>query len=375
MIHFRFEYSGFRSFRLYYELSAMNHELSTMNYEPSTKLKVIHFQRKPRPRFNFSIESIFEDLRSRLKDKADVAVKTSSYFNNGYLSKLWNIAEAALRQKKNAVNHITGEVNFLGLLMRKKNTLLTIHDCRYVERKKGFEKIMIQWLYLKAPVKQAGYITAVSEHTKKEIIRYTACDPGKIQVIPVPLNPFFKPSPKTFNKECPVILQIGVGENKNIFRLVKALKNMNCSLVIIGEPNNKILEQLMQNNIKHTIKFNLSTAELYNEYVNADIISFVSTYEGFGMPIAEANCVERVVITSNISSMPEVARDAACLVDPYDVEDIKNGLLKIIHDDTYREQLILNGKTNKLRFNGQLIADAYYKLYKKIAQQCRYEYN
>ncbi len=295
-------------------------------------------------------------------------VEYSSWFNDGYLSKFRNITEAALRQQKNAIAHITGEVNFLDLFMRKKNVLLTIHDCRYVNRKQGIEKMLVKWLYLKAPVKKAFMVTAVSETTKQDIIRYTGCDPKKIQVIPVNVNPLFQPVSKSFNKQCPVILQIGTGENKNINRMIDAIKGINCTLVIIGEVKPETIKKLEANTIKYHIKSSLSTEELYLQYQLCDIVCFVSTFEGFGMPIIEANCVERVVITSNISSMPETAGDAACLVDPYNVDSIKQGFLKIINDDDYRHQLIINGRKNKLRFDGEKIADAYYQLYKKMFQ-------
>lgn len=335
--------------------------------QSSDRIKVIHFQRKPRPGFNFSIESIFENIRCVLKHKVDVSVKTSSHFNNGYFSKLWNIIEAAFRYKKNTIAHITGEVHFINLLIPKRNVLLTIHDCRFMERKKGFEKRLMNWLYLKAPVKNSAYITTVSEATKQDVIRYTGCDAKKIQVIPVNVNPVFKPVQKVFNKHCPVILQVGAAENKNIFRLAEAISAIRCKLVIIGNPQQHELKLLQEKHIDFTIKHNLSTEELYREYISCDIVSFVSLFEGFGMPIAEANCVERAVITSNISSMPEVAGNAACFVNPYDTEDIRQGFLKVIHDDIYREQLIANGRANRQRFNAEVIADAYYNIYKEMA--------
>jgi glycosyltransferase involved in cell wall biosynthesis len=335
--------------------------------QSSNKIKVIHFQRKPRPGFNFSIENIFEGLRRRLSNKIDFTVKTSSSFNDGYLSKFSNIVEAAFRQKKKAIAHITGEVNFLGLLMRKKNILLTIHDCGYMERKTGLAKKMVGWLYLNAPVKKAAFITVVSANTKKEVIRYTGCDADKIKVIPVTVSEIYKPVYKAFNKACPVILQVGAASNKNLSRLIEAIKDIQCSLVIIGGPGNDELEKLQRYKITHTIKSNLSPEALYEEYINCDMLAFVSTYEGFGMPIVEANCVERAVLTSNISSMPEVAGDAACFADPYNIEGIRNGVIKIIQDDAYREQLIINGRKNRLRFIGETIADLYYTLYQKIA--------
>ena len=87
------------------------------------------------------------------------------------------------------------------------------------------------------------------------------------------------------------------------------------------------------------------------------------------MPIIEGNSVERVVITSNISSMPEVAADAALLVDPFDVQSIRDGMLTLIRDASVRHRLIEAGRENKLRFQSAAIANQYYELYRKIADQ------
>ena len=332
------------------------------------KIKVIHFQRKPRPGFNYSIESIFNDLRCNLKDRVDFSVAVSRCFNTGYLSKIFNILEAAFRQKKNTIPHITGEVYFLNLMMRKETSLLTIHDCRFMQRKKGTGKKLIRWLYLKAPVKKAARVVTVSEATKKEVIKYTGCDAGKIQVIPVSISTIFQPVYKAFNKDCPVILQVGAAENKNLLRLAEALEGICCRLVIIGTPGKQEIEKLMSAKINYIIKPALTTAALYEQYIGCDMVSFVSTFEGFGMPIVEANSVERVVVTSNISSMPEIAGDAACFVNPFDINDMRKGFLRVIHDDAYRETLITRGRANRLRFDGIQVANAYYTLYREMIQ-------
>jgi glycosyltransferase involved in cell wall biosynthesis len=329
------------------------------------KIHVNFFQRRPRKGFSFSVEYIFKDVRQRLAHKISSRVYICKCYNDGYYTKIINIMEAAFRKKAD-VNHITGEVHFLNLLMKKRNVILTILDCGVMPRKKGLIRKIVKWLYLSAPVKNSKYVTAISEVTKQEIIRYTGCDPDKIHVIPVAIDPLYSRFPKSFNKEKPEILHIGTGFNKNLVNLIKAIKGINCRLTIIGKLSDEYLLELEGNHIDYRSEYNISNERLLEKYKECDIVAFVSTFEGFGMPIIEGNTVERVVVTSNISSMPEVAADAACLVDPYDVESIRDGILKVISDDGYREELINNGKINKLRFGADAVAKMYYELYRKI---------
>jgi glycosyltransferase involved in cell wall biosynthesis len=85
------------------------------------------------------------------------------------------------------------------------------------------------------------------------------------------------------------------------------------------------------------------------------------------MPIVEANAVGRVVITSNTTSMPEIANDAAVLADPFDTANIREGFLKIIQNPTLREELINNGLKNHLRFQPKQLAEQYAQIYQKIS--------
>lgn len=329
------------------------------------KIEVTFFQRRPHKGFNFSLEYIFNDIRERLKDKISAPIKICGLYNNGYFTKLYNIIEAGIRQSK-GINHITGEVHFLNLLMRKRTVILTVLDCGMVHRKKGLAKQFIISLYLSWPVKKSTYVTAISNETKQEIIKYTGCHPDKIIVIPVAVNDIYQPCPKVFNATKPLILQIGTGYNKNLMRLIQALQGIPCHLTIVGKLDQNYLAALHNNKIDFSNEYNISNERLLEKYKECDILSFVSTFEGFGMPIVEANAVERVVLTSNLSSMPEVANDAACLVNPYDVNDIKKGILSLIHNDEYRNRLIQNGRINKLRFNADIIANSYLRIYEKM---------
>ena len=84
------------------------------------------------------------------------------------------------------------------------------------------------------------------------------------------------------------------------------------------------------------------------------------------MPILEAQATGRPVVTSNVASMPDVAGDAACLVDPFSTDAIRDGVLRVIDDADYREELVRRGFENVKRFHPDVIADAYYSLYRKI---------
>ena len=114
------------------------------------------------------------------------------------------------------------------------------------------------------------------------------------------------------------------------------------------------------------LKSNLTKEEVVQKYIDADILVFGSLFEGFGMPIIEANAVGRAVVTGNCSAMPEVAGNAACLVNPLEVESIRSGIMRVIRDDAYRLHLIENGRINKERFEAVKIADEYFQLYKEV---------
>lgn len=96
------------------------------------------------------------------------------------------------------------------------------------------------------------------------------------------------------------------------------------------------------------------------------MVMFVSTFEGFGLPVIEAQGTGRPLITSNIQPMKEVAGDAAYFADPFDTSSIRNGVLKIIHDQHYRQSLIEKGLMNVKRFAPEKIAMQYQELYKKV---------
>ena len=325
------------------------------------KPAVTFFQRKARSVGNYSVEFIFDDVRNRLKDKIAANTFFSKYESTGLFKRFYNCIEAARNQ--GGVNHITGDINYIGLFLDKQKTIHTVLDCVFIASSSGLKRSILKYFWLTVPVKRSRFVTAISEATKAEILKYVKCDPAKIVVIPVAISDRFTRKDKVFNRDCPIILQIGTAHNKNIPRLIAALKGINCCLHIVGRQNDEYVKLLREVGVRYEYQWGLSDGEMIKKYEEADIISLTSTYEGFGMPILEAQAIGRPVITSNILSMPEVAGDAACLADPFDVESIRAGINRIIHDDMYRDNLIVKGFQNIKRFDPQGIALQYLELY------------
>ena len=314
--------------------------------------------RKKRPEFN-SIENVFNTLNPFLEtSKVEIP-----FFSSGVINRIKNIS--FIKKGKAVLNHITGNDHYLALGLRKKTVILTIHDIEILKRTTGVKRYILKKIWFDWPIKKSVIVTTVSEFTKSELLNLNNYK-TPIVVIPNPLTLPIKYIQKEFNADCPTILHLGVKPNKNLPRLIKALNGINCNLVIIGKEDHTVKELLIQNNINFIFKSALNNDDIIEEYRNCDILSFISTYEGFGLPIIEAQAMGRAIITSNISSMPGVAADGALLVDPYDVADIKKGILKIITNSDLRNTLIRNGLKNIKRFEPQQIANQYNSIYKDV---------
>ena len=148
--------------------------------------------------------------------------------------------------------------------------------------------------------------------------------------------------------------------------MADALRDLPCKLIIIGSLSPEQRDRLEHCAIHYVSHTNLTEKDLIEQYVSADILIFASLYEGFGMPILEAQATGRPVITSNLYSMPEVAGGAACLVDPYDVGAIRAAVLRLCQDDAYREQLVAAGLENVKRFDPATIAGQYAAVYDSL---------
>ncbi len=340
--------------------------MTTRAADPSEPIPVTFFHRRPHGGGHFSVEFIFRDVRERLDGAIRPSVVVASWPSVGVLRRLAICWEAWRRQ--GAVNHVTGDVNFIGIVLDPRRTVQTILDLRHLERTRGLRRAILKLLWVTLPVRRAAVVTVISEATRDELLRHEPrCDPAKVVVIPVAISTAYTRVDRPFRRERPRILQVGTAENKNIPRLVEALRGVSCTLEIVGVRRPDYEALLRDAGVEYEWRSGLTGAEIVEAYVRADIVAFASTYEGFGMPILEGQAVGRPVVAGNVLSMPAVAGRGACLVDPFDVEAIRGGIRRVIDDDAYREGLVQEGFRNVRRFDPGTIAMQYLEVYRRVA--------
>tara|TARA_R110001592_G_scaffold294462_2_gene564267 strand:- start:912 stop:1892 length:981 start_codon:yes stop_codon:yes gene_type:complete len=322
-------------------------------------LKILYLHRS-KEFGGYSFEELFTTIKNNIKNCEIVDFYDKTF--NGFFKNI-----SAVKKINTDLYHITGGIGYYSIFLPTKKTILTIHDTNhYEEDLKGLKKWVFGYLIYKLPYSNSKFITVVSNHTKNRLIKLFKFNPNKIRVIPncYPIN--FKYSEKKTDDSIFKILQIGTKKIKNLERLIFALEGLNVELTIIGKVNNKISTLLKENDINWVNKFDLNQEEIYTEYKNTDLVTLISLCEGFGLPIIEAQVIGRPVITSNKCSMPEVANDSAHIVDPYNIEEIRFGIEKIINDDNYRNLLIEKGLKNAANYSPNHIASLYENLYQEI---------
>lgn len=326
-------------------------------------MKITYFFRHNE--LGYSIQKVFKTMIFSIQKKNTIEIFYMPTKRSMPWNLIGNVVYTYRNRNKHGINHITGHIHeiILGLIGCK--VVLTVHDLVFIDNVSNPFKKFYKWLFwLYLPIKLSDKVVCISNTTKNNILKHVKTD--TISVIYNAVDPEIKYVAKDFNQAKPIILHIGTGWNKNLESVIKSLDSVPCHLRIIG-PLTTIQKQLLSSySIEYSNVSNLTDVQIREEYKQCDIVSFPSLYEGFGMPIIEGQKTGRVVLTSYIEPLIEVANESVCYVDPHNVVSIKEGFLEIINNRDFRNEKIRLGKINMERFSVEKIADEYVTLYQSL---------
>jgi glycosyltransferase involved in cell wall biosynthesis len=214
-------------------------------------------------------------------------------------------------------------------------------------------------------------IIAVSQFTADQVHTLLGVPREKIRVVPHGVR---APDLESDAQRENMILFVGALQvRKNVIRLVEAFEQLphDWTLTLAGATGfgaGEILHRVQTSSARERIKVTgyISTKEIEGLYARARLFAFPSLDEGFGMPVLEAMARGLPVLTSNRSALPEVAGEAALLVNPYKTEEIGSALLRLASDSTLREQLAQAGRERAKLFSWGRAVEQTYLIYKEL---------
>ncbi|WP_167879477.1 glycosyltransferase family 1 protein [Methanococcoides sp. NM1] len=301
--------------------------------------------------------------------------------------------------KKNNIklfHGLKGIVPYFGKFIK----IITVHDLVPIIHPESMKfKDYIYWNFI-FPIylKKADRIICISKSTQNDLLSKFNVDEDKIRLVYQGISKNFKIKAKKdsyenihrcFKKNNMMVADI---ENKTILLSVNVLsprKNIARTIEafdICAETDPKLILFIVgkkgwaYDQIFNTYRKTKNTKRIFfMDYVEEDVLisfynvakAFVypSLYEGFGLPILEAQACGCPVITSNVSSMPEVAGEGAILVDPYSVEEIASAISKITSDDTFKISLSIKGFNNCMMFSWEKCAEETLKVYEEVCNE------
>ena len=238
--------------------------------------------------------------------------------------------------------------------------IFTIHDLNHLDRKENsspLKRLFYATIVMRA-THRASKVLTVSEFSRGRIIEWSGVSPEKVVNVRCGVGPEYHPDVAPYELPFPYLVCVSNRKlHKNEFRQVEAFSKSGLSddikLVFTGEPTTELVNCLERNHVTQSVHFvgRVPEANLPSLYRSAAALVFVSLYEGFGLPVLEAMACGTPVVTSNTSALPEVAGDAALLVDPTSVEQIAHAMKCIMDDTSLRKRLRETGLQQAARFS------------------------
>ncbi len=303
-----------------------------------------------------------------------------------YLFFEWSIPFAL---KKYKIDYFISPDGYLPL-KSKVPSLAVIHDIAFEHRSTDVGKLMLKYYryYFPRFANKATRIATVSEYSKQDIINTYKISENKIDVVYNGSNELYKPldivlqeNTKTrYTNNCDYFVYVGsLNPRKNIANLLKAFDvfkrkdSTNKKLLIVGkvmtdDQHFKLALESMQYKTDVLFTGRIPNEELHLVLASATALVYIPFYEGFGIPILEAFNCNTPVITSNVTSLPEVAADAALFVDPNNVNEIAESM-HLILNTIIRNNLKVKMKDRAINFSWEKTAQLLWKSFEKMAKE------
>jgi len=279
---------------------------------------------------------------------------------------------------------------FLSLTTKTKS-IAVFHDINYMHYPKDFPFLVRHYYHYFAPrfAKKADRIVTVSEYSKTDIVDQFSILPNLVDVVYNGTNEIFKPiseaekqsTKQKYTSGNDYFIFVGaLSPRKNVANLLLAFDRFKtqtfslAKLLIVGEKmfkTRKMKQVYSQMLFKDDVIFTgrMSPEELKYLYGSALALTFVPYFEGFGIPIIEAMKCGTPVITSNKTSMPEVAGVAALFVDPLSIDSISDAMIRIYADDNLRNELITKGSIQCQKFSWEKTAEKFWESIEKVIKK------
>lgn len=281
-----------------------------------------------------------------------------------------------LKQQKFDLFHPTYYDPYFLTYLGNKPFVLTVYDMIHEKFSDMFSPTDKTTEQKRLLVEKATKIIAISQSTKKNLIELFGTDESKIEVVYLG-NSMFPKANISIGYEIPkkyLLFVGGRGSYKNFERFIKSvsrLLNQDKELYVLctggGKFSNNEIQLLNELEIsRQVLQYNLDDDGLAYFYKNALAFIFPSLYEGFGMPVLESFACGCPLLCSDVSSLPEVAGEAACYFDPYSEESIRDAVLRVLDDMNLRKDLIAKGQERLKQFSWKQTAEQTKKIYESV---------
>jgi len=289
----------------------------------------------------------------------------------GFLWRSYGMVKDLKRDGIDLFHGLSNEIP-IGLTGCSIQSVVTIHDVAF-HTFPDMYRWHDRWIYhqkWKYACRHADKIIAISNSTKRDIMRFYNIDDKKIHVVYQPVNKVYYETdsphePSDFHE--PYMLYVGsVNSRKNLLGIVKAMeqlpKDLQMPLVIVGNGSDykrQVEQYIEQHGMKSLFRWTkvIESKQLKQLYSHASLFLYPSFYEGFGLPVVEALLSGCPVITSNVSSLPEAGGPYALQVNPNDVDSIRDSIVKVLTDSSLRHQMIEGGRQYALQtFHPKVLA-------------------